>query len=247
MSCATTPSAVLFFNEERDDKEQTDRDLWYGPRPAKIAASTVLLPKEAMMVSPKFWLAQGTPGNSPANIFKDAETLSAELSTLGAEGILRSSGTKVTIPADAAIGQRVRLENGDVSNGDLLGIWIILRERIFLGEGGPESTLELTIEAAPADYVEFLDRGNDAPVFRISTDIEMLQARLPRLGSNFVLSSESPFFVGADTIQLIVGEDGSELLESGNWSNEGTIMFTFNRAEVSVTFPVMLSRYVQFL
>ena len=135
----------------------------------------MLRPKEAALLRPRLWLAQDTSGPTPADIFKDPETLAAELQTLGPEGILRSSGTRVTIPADAGIGERVRKGDGDVSNGDLLGVWIVLRERVFLGTTGPESKIELTIDAAPADYGEFVERGNDPPMFRIDTEVEALQ------------------------------------------------------------------------
>lgn len=238
-------SAVIFFDEERDDKREADMDLWYGPAPAKIEVSTVLRSKEAALPRPRLWLAQDTSGPTPAEIFKDPETLSAELQTLGPAGILRSSGTKVTIPADTGIGERVRMENGDVSNADLLGVWIILREHVFLGAAGPESKIELIIDAASADYAEFVARGNEPPVFRIDTEIKALHSRLPSLGSDIVLSRDNPFFSGTDSIRLVLAEDGSAPLEGGNTPSEGWIMLTFGKSEVSATFPIMLSRYAE--
>ncbi len=236
-------SAVIFFDEERDDQQETNKDLWYGPAPAKIDASTVLRSKEAALLRSRLWLAQDTSGPTPTDIFMNPETLADELTLLGAEGILRSSGTKVTIPADAGIGERVRKENGDVANGDLLGVWIVLRERVFLGAAGPESKIELIVDAALADYGEFVERGNDPPMFRIDTEVEALHSRLSGLGSVIELSRDSPFFAGDNSIRLVLAEEGSVPLEGGDTPSEGAIVVTFGKAEVSATFPVMLSHY----
>lgn len=235
--------AVIFFDEYGDDKHETHKDLWYGPIPVKVDARTVLHPREVALPKPRLWLAQDRSGPTPADIFRDPQSLAAELELVGPAGILRSSGTKVTVPADADIGERVRRGEGNVSNGDLLGVWIVLREQVFLGSAGPESRIAIIIDAAAADYDEFVERGNDPPVLQIDTEVRELHSRLPGLGSEIELSRDSPFSVAVDSIRLVLAEDGSVPLERAHVPAEGAIVATFGKADAFATFPVTLSRY----
>ena len=121
-----------------------------APPRSNIDASTVLRPKEAALLRPRLWLAQDTSGPTPADIFKDPETLAAELQTLGPAGHPALLGHEGDNPRRrrhrraCPEGRRRRVERRSAGRLD--------RPRAsgsFLGTAGPESKIDVTIRRRP--------------------------------------------------------------------------------------------------